>query len=231
VNENAGAFFCFQREEMYMNVFEAVKQSVTTRQAAESYGVKVSRHGMACCPFHDDRTPSMKVDNRFHCFGCQADGDVIDFVSRLYGISSVEAALKLAQDFCIPYEYNGRSRARPTVREPPRRQIRQDDRKHDFRVLTDYLHLLRAWEKAYAPREPEDEWHPLFVEALQQKSYIEYLADELMNCSESQFEEWKEHCGKEIKRIEKRLSEAHSTGEDEAGRGIESQCRSRAEPA
>ena len=67
-----------------MNVFEAVKQSVTTRQAAEHYGIRVNRNGMACCPFHNDKTPSMKLDKRFHCFGCGADGDVIDFVAALY---------------------------------------------------------------------------------------------------------------------------------------------------
>ena len=52
-----------------MNVFEAVKQSVTTRQAASYYGIRVGRNGMACCPFHNDRTPSMKVDSRYYCFG------------------------------------------------------------------------------------------------------------------------------------------------------------------
>ena len=87
-----------------MNVFEAVKQSVTTRQAAEHYGVRVGRNGMCVCPFHDDKNPSMKVDRRFHCFGCQADGDVIDFVSRLENVSPKEAALMLAQDFSVPYE-------------------------------------------------------------------------------------------------------------------------------
>jgi DNA primase len=49
-----------------MNVFEAVKQTVTTRQAAEIYGVPVNRRGMAVCPFHNDKNPSMKVDKRFH---------------------------------------------------------------------------------------------------------------------------------------------------------------------
>ena len=68
-----------------MNVFEAVKQSVTTRQAAEHYGIHVGRNGMACCPFHHDKTPSMKLDRRYHCFGCGADGDVIDFAAALYG--------------------------------------------------------------------------------------------------------------------------------------------------
>ena len=41
-----------------MNVFDTVKQSVTTRQAAEIYGVKVRRNNMASCPFHKDKTPS-----------------------------------------------------------------------------------------------------------------------------------------------------------------------------
>ena len=102
-----------------MNVFEAVKQSVTTRQAAEHYGIRVGRNGMCVCPFHNDKNPSMKVDRRFHCFGCQADGDVVDFVSRLEQTGPKEAALMLARDFSISYEDKGppdRSRPAPTPR-------------------------------------------------------------------------------------------------------------------
>ena len=87
-----------------MNIFEAVKTNVTAKQAAEFYGIKVGRNGMALCPFHPDHHPSMKVDRRFHCFGCQADGDVIDFTARLFGLSSYEAAKKLAEDFSVDYD-------------------------------------------------------------------------------------------------------------------------------
>ena len=87
-----------------MNVFEAVKQSVTTRQAAEHYGIRVGRNGMACCPFHNDKTPSMKLDRRYHCFGCGADGDVIDFAAALYGLGKKEAAAQVARDFGLAYE-------------------------------------------------------------------------------------------------------------------------------
>jgi len=83
--------FSFLQGGIDLNVFEAVKQSVTTRQAAEHYGIRVNRNGMACCPFHNDKTPSMKLDKRFHCFGCGADGDVIDFVAALYGLGKKEA--------------------------------------------------------------------------------------------------------------------------------------------
>ena len=82
---------------MAENVFEVVKESVTTREAAEMYGVEVKRGGMAYCPFHDDRHPSLKLnEDSFYCFGCGATGDVIDFTARLYGLSPKEAAEKLA---------------------------------------------------------------------------------------------------------------------------------------
>lgn len=103
-----------------MNVFEAVKQNLTTRQAAEMYGIRVSRHGMAVCPFHNDKNPSMKVDKRFHCFACQADGDAVDFVSRLFGLPSKAAAMKLADDFGISYDNRQKHRIKPHIRELPR---------------------------------------------------------------------------------------------------------------
>ena len=164
-----------------MNVFEAVKQSVTTRQAAEMYGIKVNRNGMAVCPFHNDRNPSMKVDKRFHCFACGADGDAVDFVSRLCDLPSKEAAIKLADDFGIAYDRNGKPPVLPKAREPTEKQKFEAEEKRCFRVLSDYFHKLRAWEKDYAPKQPEEEWHPLFTEALQRRDYIEYLLDTLID--------------------------------------------------
>ena len=87
-----------------MNLYEAVKSAVTTRQVAEAYGIRINRSGMACCPFHNDKTPSMKLDKRFHCFGCGADGDVINFVAALFDLNNKEAAEKLAADFNVGYE-------------------------------------------------------------------------------------------------------------------------------
>lgn len=60
-----------------MTIYEKAKSLVTAREAAEHYGLTVNRYGMALCPFHDDHNPSMKLDDRFHCFGCGEDGDVI----------------------------------------------------------------------------------------------------------------------------------------------------------
>ena len=190
-----------------MNVFEAVKGNVTTRQAAEMYGIKVNRNGMAVCPFHNDRNPSMKLDKRFHCFACQADGDAVDFVSRLFGLPCKEAAMKLADDFGIGYDSRHKPTVRPKIREPTAEQRYQKEEAHTYRVLSDYFHLLRRWETQHAPQTPEDEWHPLFVEALQKTSYIEYLLDTLIDGSPEERQALVAEQRNEVMKLEQRFAE------------------------
>lgn len=190
-----------------MNVFEAVKPNISTRQAAEMYGIKVNRNGMAVCPFHNDKNPSMKVDKRFHCFACQADGDVIDFVSRLCGLPCKEAAMKLADDFGISYDSRHKPTVRPHIREPTAEQLYQKEEARCYRVLTDYFHLLRRWETQHAPKQPDDVWHPLFVEALQRKSHIEYLIDTLIDGTKEEKQALVAEQRKEVMKLEQRFAE------------------------
>ena len=80
-----------------MDLFTQVKMAVSVKEAAEYYGLEVKRGSMVCCPFHNDRTPSMKLnEDYFYCFGCGATGDVIDLVAKLFNLSSYDAAKKLA---------------------------------------------------------------------------------------------------------------------------------------
>ena len=190
-----------------MNVFEAVKPNISTRQAAEMYGIKVNRNGMAVCPFHNDKNPSMKVDKRFHCFACQADGDVIDFVSRLCGLPCKEAAMKLADDFGISYDSRHKPTVRPHIREPTAEQLYQKEEARCYRVLTDYFHLLRRWETQHAPKQPDDVWQPLFGEALQRKSHIEYLIDTLIDGTKEEKQALVAEQRKEVMKLEQRIAE------------------------
>ena len=189
---------------MAENVFEAVKQSVSTREAAEFYGIKVSRTGMACCPFHDDKNPSMKVDQRFHCFGCGADGDVIDFTAKLFNLSPKEAAEKLAQDFGLIYDSQAPPRRR-YVRQKNEAQKFREDRQRCYHVLSDYYYLLKKWEADRSPRTPEEEPHPRFVEAIQKKAYVEYLLDLFLYESEEEQKAWIAEHTAEITHLERRL--------------------------
>ena len=187
------------------SVFEVVKQSVAVREAAEMYGIAVGRGGMACCPFHDDRHPSMKVDTRFHCFGCGADGDVIDFTARLYDLSPKEAAEKLAQDFGLSYDSKAPIR-RSYVRQKTEAQVRKEKREHGWRVLTDYYHLLRKWEADYSPRTPDEDPHPRFLEAVQKKDYMGYLLDTFLDSSTEEQDQWIAEHTAEISAIERRVN-------------------------
>ena len=187
------------------SVFEVVKQSVTAREAAELYGIAVGRGGMACCPFHDDRHPSMKVDTRFHCFGCGADGDVIDFTARLYDLSPKGAAEKLAQDFGLSYDSKAPIR-RSYVRQKTEAQVRKEKREHGWRVLTDYYHLLRKWEADYSPKTPDEDPHPRFLEAIQKKDYMAYLLDTFLDSSTEEQDQWIAEHTAEISAIGRRVN-------------------------
>ena len=157
-----------------MNFFESVKQAVTTKQAAEAYGLEVDKYGMALCPFHEDHHPSMKLDQRYYCFGCHATGDVIDFTARLFGISPKSAALKLAQDFGIDPRPPTQSDI-PILNAEPLHNPEQ----LCIRVLREYLRLLRIWKVRYRPAMPGDPLDDRFVESCQQYDRIAGLLEML----------------------------------------------------
>ena len=190
---------------MGANVFETVKQSVTVREAAERYGIEVKRGGMACCPFHDDKNPSMKLNEEyFYCFGCGATGDVIDLTARLYNLSPKEAAEKLAQDFGLIYDSQAPPRRNYVHQKTEARKFRED-RQRCYRVLSDYYYLLKKWEADRSPRTPEEEPHPRFVEAIQKKPYVEYLLDLFLYESEEEQKAWIAEHTAEITHLERRL--------------------------
>ena len=155
-----------------MNLFEAVKAAVTPRMAAERYGLPVRQGIMVCCPFHNDRTPSMKLnEDYFYCFGCGASGDVIDLVARLFNLSSYDAAKKLAADFGIAEQ-------KPSVLAKLKRGKTQvESERHCFRVLRDYFGILQDWKDHCAPQSPEDIIDPRYVEACHMLERIENMLD------------------------------------------------------
>ena len=159
-----------------MRLFESVKAAVPLRQSAEHYGLTVSRNGMTCCPFHEDRHPSMKLnEDYFFCFGCGASGDVIDFTARLFGISLKDAAEKLAADFSINPRPPEQSEIPNCHAEPTR-----DRERLCICVLREYLRHLHIWQLRYRPEKPGDPIHPRFVEAMQAIPTVNHHLDCLL---------------------------------------------------
>ena len=154
------------------NIFDAVKGAVPVPLAAEHYGLTANRAGMVCCPFHDDHTPSMKLnEDYFFCFGCGAGGDVVSLVSRLFDLRPYEAASKLAVDFGVNV---------PATAPPDGSLNRfRSDLLRCQRILDEYLNLLIRWQRKYAPRSPDDVPDDRYVEACQMIEPMDYMASVL----------------------------------------------------
>lgn len=170
-----------------MSIFKDVKEAVSTKDAASFYGIKVTRNGMCVCPFHPDKNPSMKVDNRFHCFGCGADGDVINFVERMYGLSPINAAKKLVADFNLAIDvkasYKPVKEVVKLTKEQEELRAFQLYKRDALNYLHEYYYILHCAKRDYAPHTPEEleNCNPLFEESLHNLDMIDAMIEEIEN--------------------------------------------------
>lgn len=167
-----------------MTMYEKIKRAVSVPEAAKSYGLTVGKNGMAKCPFHEDHTPSLKLnEDYYYCFGCGECGDVIDFTANLFGISNWSAAKKLDMDFGLgAYE--------PSMEQPRTDKAAAEKAISDLavyrnnlmlciRTLASYEEVLWDWQTEYAPSSPEEPIDDRFVEACQLLPVVCYLLDHL----------------------------------------------------
>ena len=164
-----------------MDIFTTVKAAVTLRQAAEHYGLQVRRNGMTCCPFHNDRHPSLYVsDDHYHCFACGEHGDVIDLTAKLFDLRLYDAARKLALDFHLAPDKPLPEAIRRKMKHKTKAQQLRENEQLCFSVLNQYRRLLLDWERQYAPQAPEDVLDERFVEACHRLPWAEYQLDILL---------------------------------------------------
>lgn len=156
------------------------------REVLSHYGYIPNRAGFVCCAFHREKTASMKVyEKSYHCFGCGENGDVISFVKELFSLSFADTLKKIDLDFNLniygehTFEELRRShyQQKKIQLERERRKREIEQAKNDyFSNMDEYLRLEKN-KRIYAPLTPEEEWHPLFIEALQKLAHQQYLLD------------------------------------------------------
>lgn len=186
------------------NVFSEIKGSLPMPEVARFYGLEINRAGMACCPFHDDKTPSLKVyDDHFYCFGCGATGDCTGFVAKLFGLRQIDAARKISEDFGLGL-FDRNFAAPIKIAADPKYEMQKWISEAKLTVK-EYLAELYKWHRDYAPRNQDDEFHPLFVESLQKMDYIEYLQDILTRGTEEYRRDLYENNKADINKIRERL--------------------------
>ena len=154
---------------------DAIKAAVTMEQVALMYGYKPTPAGFIKCPFHADKTASVKVypgDRGWHCFGCHSGGDVIHFVQQLLGMPFQEALDRLNTDFrlgigktSLPSAELARRR-----REAEQKAARLDAYRKNYDKKC--LHFRRLWLAKKAGYE-----HPDYAEACRDLDALEYWFD------------------------------------------------------
>ena len=195
-----------------MNLFEIVKYGVSCREAAERYGVEVNHYGMALCPFHNDRHPSLYVaDDHYYCFACGEHGDVIDFVGRLFQLSPYDAAQKLAADFHLTPDKPPSAAALHAKRIQAEAQQLRETEQLCFSVLSDYARVLRSWKVQYAPQSPAEAPDERFIEACHNLDQTEYYLDIL--CTGDSYERaeviQQQMADGKLDRLRRRLEKIH----------------------
>ena len=199
-----------------MSVFDTVRENVTARQVFEHYGIRVNRYGMCCCPFHSDKHPSMKVDTRYYCFGCGEKGDAVVFVSKYFGLGLKDAAIKICDDFHLIYDESYHAPVKRVAHEKSLLLKYEESEKYVFRVLSDYLHLLKKWKTEYAPKDENSEWHPYFCEALKEIDHVEYMLDILLTGDISDRAFLIADYGRKVIEIDRRLKQFGSRNEEKS---------------
>lgn len=168
------------------DLFESVK-GIRTIDAAEKYGFHPNRAGMISCLFHQDKTPSMWLNDGFFCHGCHEKGDVIAFTAKAFNLSPKDAALKLARDFGISYD--GRTTAEEIRKKEEVESLREQyqDAAHAFNMMAAACcRKLRGWQKDLAPKSQNEIPDERFTLALRYLPEIENILDEYLRSNQKE---------------------------------------------
>ncbi|PMN93413.1 DNA primase [Enterovibrio norvegicus] len=105
-----------------LDIVELIDARVKLKKQGKNYG--------ACCPFHNEKTPSFSVSQEkqfYHCFGCGVHGNAIDFVMEFDRLEFVEAIEELASQLGVdvPRENDSGAPKGPYARSDQKRDLYQ----------------------------------------------------------------------------------------------------------
>ncbi|MBU9728065.1 CHC2 zinc finger domain-containing protein [Diplocloster modestus] len=146
---------------------EEIKQSITMREVAERYNIKVNRNGFCRCIYHDEKTPSMKLyRDSFYCFSCQKSGDIFTFMQMMDGLSFQEAFRELGGTYEHSFRADLKVYHAQKRREMVRRQEEKLRQKKELNILL--IDVYRRWTDRSEPL--SDTWCDCY-KALQLELY------------------------------------------------------------
>lgn len=173
---------------MRINAIQTIKEQLTMFDICCQYGFEPNRADFICCPFHNEKTPSMKIyqgDRGYNCFGCGASGDVITFVKEYFNLSFQDALRKIDADFNLniygdhTFEELRQSRYKEKMLKAKKeREEREKQKENDdyWKAFDEYKRLDDNFNK-YKPKSQQEELHTLFVEALHKLEHQKFVLE------------------------------------------------------
>lgn len=155
---------------------EEIKQSVSMREVVERYGYHPNRAGFISCPFHKEKTASMKIyKDSYNCFGCGANGDVFSFVMGMDNCDFKNAFKTLGGTYKQQNDYQRKlSNYRFEKAKEKRKQEKLKNKQEKSQLLRD-IDILKLCKQLYPPF--SDEWCDA-VNQLELKLYrLSYLTE------------------------------------------------------
>ena len=155
---------------------ERIKAALDIDRVVSFYGYEPNKQGFVSCPFHNERTASLKIypnSNSFYCFGCGAGGDVIDFVRLLYGLDFRQACVRLEADFGLVGVTDSAS---PELSEKAKKQNAE---KAEYKALKERFVRYRQIIRDGKPKALGEPLSPEFNEAIKELPHIENRLREL----------------------------------------------------
>lgn len=172
---------------MNNDLVNLIKREITCSDFAGKIGLEVNRAGFCCCPFHAEKTPSMKIykdTNSFYCFACHAGGDVITMAKLYYKVGFSEAIKILAEQFGLHSSEDAHTSRenslRMAVEDAKRKSLAEKQKRFRDAVEAEYWIWFERWldrERAiaeYAPKSMNEEFDEKFVKALRERTEIKH---------------------------------------------------------
>lgn len=128
-----------------MTNIDDIKRNHPMPEVVRQYGIEINRAGFCRCPFHNERTASMKIyAQSFYCFGCGAGGDVIDFV-RLYERCDFKTAFRMLGG---EFDSHTKKHALSAYKRDADKRTREKQTARKAEALDDSRAMLAAYRNA-----------------------------------------------------------------------------------
>lgn len=156
---------------------EEIKKTYSMQDILDRYGMHPNHAGFIRCPFHKEKTASMKIySDSYYCFGCGAHGDIFSFISAMDGLSFREVFLELGGTYEHKEETFSDRLARYHAKKERERRIRQEeDLKEQRKINNELIDIYRDCLTLSAPL--SDSWTECYNK-LQYQLYIHEILNE-----------------------------------------------------